>query len=243
MANRKTFNDFTEDLPKSSDYVIGYSDVEPGGERKFRLADLKGFMHTTGCVKVMGNTQFSDTSVHSKFYHVHDEADDNLDVELSLPQNPDFCMQFGVVNMTDHKSVSIISSGGSINSRGHVLRKKFDTAILYWDGKNWNAYGDLAPDGGVSIKTISEDYTFSKQDADCLIHVNSSESININLPDPGEMQSGTQFYLYNLSPVSVTLKPNAGIELHSRSTVLRKKYDDVLVYTDGVKWFATGDLT
>ena len=243
MANRKTFNDFTEDLPKLSDYVIGYSNPVPEGERKFRLADLKGFVRATEVVKVMGNTEFPDTSVHGKFYHIHDEVDDGTDVELRLPQNPDMFMQFGIVNMTDHKSVRINSVLGSINSRGELLRKKYDTAIVYWDGKNWNAYGDLAKDGGMDIKNISDDYTFSKQDSDCLIHVNSSENIDINLPDPVGIPSGTQFYLYNLSSKMVTLKPSAGIELLSRSNVLRRKYDDVLVYTDGEKWFATGDLT
>jgi hypothetical protein len=41
----------------------------------------------------------------------------------------------------------------------------------------------------------------------------------------------------------VTLNTAAGIQLHARSNVLRRKFDDVLVYTDGKQWFATGDLT
>jgi len=245
MANRKTFNDFKEELPKLSDYVVGYSNPVPEGERRFRLADLKGFVRATEVVKVFGNTEFADTSIHGKFFHIHDEVSDGVDIELTLPSNPDMFMQFGLVNMTDHKSVILQSKTGTINSRGLVLRKKFDTTILYWDGVNWNAYGDLVSDGGLSIKTLSSDYTFERFDSDSIMHIDAETDIDIILPDPSSMGliSGTQFYIYNLSSSKVILKPSAGIELHARSNTLRRKYDDVLVYTDGKNWFATGDLT
>ena len=59
MANRKTFNDFEESKPVLSDYIIGFSKPEPGGERRFRLSDLKGFIYTSDVVKVEGTTVFS----------------------------------------------------------------------------------------------------------------------------------------------------------------------------------------
>jgi hypothetical protein len=245
MANRKTFNDFKEELPKLSDYVVGYSNPVPEGERRFRLADLKGFVRATEVVKVIGDTEFPDTSIHGKFFHIHDEVVDGKDLELTLPNNPDMFMQFGVVNMTNHKSVILNSKIGSLNSHGNVLRKKYDTAIFYWDGQTWNGYGDLSSDGGVKIKNISDNYTFVRNDADCIFHTKSESDIIITLPDPetDNLISGTQFYIYNLSSSKVILKPSAGIELHARSNTLRRKYDDVLVYTNGKNWFATGDLT
>jgi hypothetical protein len=245
MANRKTFNDFKEELPKLSDYVIGYSNPVPEGERRFRLADLKGFVRATEVVKVIGNTEFSDTSIHGKFFHLHDEVHDGKDLEITLPNNPDMFIQFGVVNMTEHKSVVLNSKIGKINSNGNTLRKKYDTAILYWDGVNWNAYGHLSSNGGMDIKTLSENYTFERKDADCIMHITSESDIEIVLPDPKSLNliSGTQFYIYNLSNIKVTLNTETGVELHARSRVLRRKFDDVLVYTDGNQWFATGDLT
>ena len=245
MANRKTFNDFKEELPQLSDYVVGYSDPVPHGERKFRLADLKGFVRATEVVKIFGDCEFPDTSIHGKFYHLYDEVVDGKDCEITLPENPDMFMQFGVVNMTDHKSVILKTKTGTLMSRGTVLRKKYDTAIVYWSGSSWSAYGDLTSDGGMSIKTLSENYTFERKDADCIMHILSESDLNIVLPDPKSINliSGTQFYIYNLSSFKVKLKPDAGVELHARSNSLRRKFDDVLVYTDGAKWFATGDLT
>ena len=116
-------------------------------------------------------------------------------------------MQFGVVNMTDHKSVILNAKIGKINSNGNILRKKYDTAILYWDGVNWNAYGQLASHGGVNIKTLSENYIFERKDADCIMHIISDSDIEISLPDPKSLNliSGTQFYIYNLSNIKVRL--------------------------------------
>lgn len=245
MANRKTFNDFKEELPKLSDYVVGYSNPVPEGERRFMLADLKRFVRATEVVKITGNREFVDASIHGKFFHIHDEVKDGVDIEITLPSNPDNFMQFGIVNMTDHKSVILSSKTSVINSRGNVLRKKYDTAILYWDGLNWNSYGDLVSDGGLSIKTLSSDYTFERKDADCIMHIDAESDLDIILPNPISLGliSGTQFYIYNLSSSHVTLKTSDDIELYARSNVLRRKYDDVLVYTDGKNWFATGDLT
>ena len=62
-------------------------------------------------------------------FHIHDEVSDGVDIELTLPSNPDIFMQFGLV-MYDHKSV-ILQSKTSELVAGLVLRKKFDTIILY----------------------------------------------------------------------------------------------------------------
>ena len=147
--------------------------------------------------------------------------------------------------MTDHKSIILKTKTGTLLSRGNVLRKKYDTAIVYWSGTHWSAYGDISSDGGMNIKTLSENYTFERKDADCIMHITAESDIKITLPDPMSLNliSGTQFYIYNLSSIKVTLKPDAGVKLTARSNVLRRKFDDVLAYTDGTSWFATGDLT
>ena len=247
MANRKTFNDFEESKPVLSDYIIGFSKPEPGGERRFRLSDLKGFIYTSDVVKVEGTTVFSsDDVINGKLYHVG-ELDQSAQDEIvvSLPLNPDHPMQFGIVNMATHKPVRIVTqSGSSLQARGELLRKKFDTAIIYWDGETWNAYGDLSKDGGLGIKDITEDYTFTLEDVDALLHARATNNITVSLPDPTNILSGTQFYVYNLSDSSiVTLNSTTDAELFARASSLRRKYDDAVIYTDGTSWFATGDLS
>lgn len=247
MANRKTFNDFEETTPTHEDYVIGFSKPEPGGERRFRLSALKGFVHTSDVVKVQGSVEFSsDDVINGKIYHVG-ELDDSVEDEIliELPLSPARPMQLGVVNMAVHKLVRIRTrQGPSLQARGELLRRKFDTAIIYWDGTAWNAYGDLSRDGGLGIKNITEDYTFTLEDVDALLHVHATNDIKISLPDPTDIITGTQFYVYNLSETSkVTLEVPGGVELFARASTLRRKYDDVVIYTDGTNWFATGDLS
>lgn len=245
MGNRKTFNDFVEESPQPNDYVIGYSNPVPNGERRYKIANIKDFVQATEVIKLHGTRELEDNNIHGKIIHIHDEVVDGIDVAITLPKNPEMFMKFSIVNMIDHKSVAIKSNSGVINSRGNLLRKKYDTAFFYWDGIAWNGYGDLIDHGGMLIKTISDDYTFERKDADCIMHIKSEYPINITLQDPSSLNliSGTQFYIYNLSNVHVVLTTEGDTELNARSNVLRRKYDDVVVYTDGISWFATGDLT
>jgi hypothetical protein len=247
MANRKTFNDFEETLPTREDYVIGFAKPEPGGERRFRLSALKGLIHTSDIVKVTGAVDFSaEEVINGKIYHVAEtDGSTENEISVSLPASPDRPMQFGVVNMSTHKAIRISTRIGTpLQARGEVLRRKFDTATIYWDGANWSGYGDLARDGGLGIKDIVADYDFSITDADAFIHVRASADIKINLPNPTNIISGTQFYIYNLSDTAkVILNSTSDAELLTRANVLRKKYDDAVVYTDGTSWFATGDLS
>ena len=53
MGNRKTFNDFTEQSSiNNEDYLIGFNEPIPGGERKFKLSDLRNFVKTNEIVKL-----------------------------------------------------------------------------------------------------------------------------------------------------------------------------------------------
>ena len=246
MANRKTFNDFKEDKPQPGDYVIGFSEPTPGGERRFRLADLKGFIHPSEVVDVTGAVEFSsDDIINGKIYHVgNGEVNAENQIVVSLPLNPEHLMEFVVVNTTDNIPVSITTrSGMPLQARGPILRRKFDTAVIYWDGNAWHGYGDLVSNGGANIKNITESHQFSVDDIDALLHVNATSDVDITLPSPTGMLSGTQFYVYNMSEsTKVTLK-SPHVEISARANVLRRKYDDAVVYTDGEKWFATGDLS
>jgi hypothetical protein len=246
MANRKTFNDFKEDKPQPGDYVIGFSEPTPGGERRFRLGDLKGFIHPSEVVDVTGAVEFSsDDVINGKIYHVGaGQVTTENEIVVSLPLNPEHLMEFSVVNTADNIPVHIVTrSGLPLQARGAILRKKFDTAVIYWDGTSWHGYGDLTKDGGLSIKKVSADYSFTLADVDALIHVHATDDININLPDPTGMLSGTQFYVYNMSDTAKVTLNSPDAELFSRANALRRKYDDVVVYTDGTGWFATGDLS
>ena len=80
-------------------------------------------------------------------------------------------------------------------------------------------------------------------DADSMLHVNSNSNVDIILPNPVGILSGTQFYVYNMSETSIVTLKSDEVELSARSNSLRKQYDDAVVYTDGEKWFATGDLS
>ena len=247
MSNRKTFNDFEESKPVRSDYIIGFSKPEPGGERRFKLSDLKGFIHTSDVVQVSGPHEFSHEDViNGKMYHFSAAADsDETEIVVSLPINPNHPMQFGVVNMANHIPVRInTKSGASLQARGNLLPRKYDTAIIYWDGESWNAYGDLTRDGGLLIKDVTSNYDFTSADADTFIHIRATDDIKVNLPDPTNIISGTQFYVYNFSETAkVTLNSTSDAELLGRTNVLRRKYDDAVIYTDGTSWFATGDLS
>ena len=45
MGNRKTFNDFIEKSAiNKDDYLIGYDEPIPGGEKKFKFSDLRNFV-------------------------------------------------------------------------------------------------------------------------------------------------------------------------------------------------------
>jgi hypothetical protein len=245
MANRKTFNDFKEEKPQSHDYVIGFSEPTTGGERRFRLSDLKGFMHPSEVIDVTGAIEFShDDIISGKIYHITADTTTNEVITVSLPHNPPTLMQFAIVNTTDQSVVKVVTRTGSeLQANGNLLRKKHDTAIIYWNGSSWYAYGDLSRDGGVNIKNITNNHHFNMTDADSMLHVNSNSNVDIILPNPVGILSGTQFYVYNMSETSIVTLKSDEVELSARSNSLRKQYDDAVVYTDGEKWFATGDLS
>ena len=79
-----------------------------------------------------------------------------------------------------------------------------------------------------------------------MFHFNQieAETVTFNLPSPTQFPSGTQFYLYNFSDTgAVVIETSGDDNLLARAKYLRRKFDDAVVYTDGVQWFATGDLS
>ena len=275
MANRKTFNDFLSkpDI-KNDDYVVGFDLPEVGGEKKFKFSDLKDFvqeveMHkieVNGTLPVVDPTiiqNSSNSEVHSPFLNgkiFHVVGNNNVSVTLPnlVATHLNKKVQFMVVNLTDHQRVEISSvpSGPVLHARGvsnslgqtasTFLKKKYDSALFYFDGTAWFGHGDLDGASTQNIKNISGNYFFTLEDEDKILHFNhglDTDSGSITLPNPSEMLAGTQFFVHNISDGWIEFKVPTGVTFHARAKFLRRKYDDAVVYTDGVDWFATGDLS
>lgn len=289
MGNRKTFKDF---LNKSNiskdDYLIGYDEPIPGGEKKFKLSDLRNFVKTNEIIRLgksailpildqddPANSNSLSNNVNlpevpflsGKIFHI--ESSDHALIELpSLDEYTDMNVMCIVVNMTNHKRVELKTINGStaLHARGvrqyssglsdattvTYLKKKYDTGIFYYNNGVWYGYGDLDGPTSLNIKNITTDYEFSLEDEDKILHFlgktenNNSDSDNgtlISLPNPTNMKSGTQFFVHNISNSWIEFKVETGVNFHARAKYLRRKYDDAIIYTDGVDWFATGDLS
>jgi len=281
MGNRKTFNDFTEQASISNeDYLIGFNEPIPGGERKFKLSDLRNYVKTNEIVKMVKSGKLphldpdnpanldadiiteSVPFLSGKIFHV--ESNDHTLIEFpNLSEySTDLSLMCIVVNMTDHKRVELKTENGysSLNARGVIsyesglsdattvtfLKKKYDTGIFYYENGKWYGYGDLDGPASLNIQNIATDYTFSLKDEDKILHFkHEADGVKINLPNPETlgMKSGTQFFVHNISNNWIEFVVDAGVSFHARAKYLRRKYDDAVVYTDGYDWFATGDLS
>ena len=197
-----------------------------------------------------------------KTFHI--ESNDHVLIELPNLRNYTgskkvMCM---LVNLTDNKRVEIKTVNGmkSLNARGVItyesglsdsttvtyLKKRYDSAIFYYSEDAWYGYGDLDGATSLNIKDVDSDYTFTLDDEDKILHFKhdtSSGGVKINLPQPSTIKSGTQFFVHNISNGWIEFQVPVGVNFHARAKFLRRKYDDVAVYTDGVDWFATGDLS
>ena len=275
MANRKTFNDFlSKPNIKNDDYVVGFDIPEVGGEKKFKISDLKDFVQeveintiqTNGSLPIYDPTQIQNSSSeipHSPFLNgkiFHIVGNDNISLTLPnlIASHSNKKVQLILVNMTEHKRVEISSvpggpplhARGVTNSIGQTastfLKKKYDNALFYFDGNAWFGHGDLDGATTQNIKNISGNYLFTLEDEDKILHFNHSsdtDGASITLPNPNEMVAGTQFFVHNISDGWVEFKVSSDVTFHARAKFLRRKYDDAVVYTDGVNWFATGDLS
>jgi hypothetical protein len=284
MGNRKTFNDFdAKSIIQKDDYLIGFDVPESGGEKKFRLSDLRDFVHQADVYPLNGSqilpvvnpnaeTDATGASVpqgspdipflSGKIFHVL--SDDHALIQLpNIKFSSNLNVSCVVVNMTNHKRVEIKTvnqmpalkargvqehtSGLSDNTTVTFLKKKYDTAIFYYHGDNWYGYGDLDGPSSMHIKKVYLDYNFTLEDEDKILHFEHKladrEGVRINLPNPGDMKSGTQFFVHNISGQWIEFQVPSGVNFHARAKFLRRKYDDAAVYTDGVDWFATGDLS
>ena len=284
MGNRKTFNDFdVKSIIQKNDYLIGFDMPETGGEKKFKLSDLRDFIHqadvfplTQGSqiLPITDPTQVSEVSpvqqnpsdipfLSGKIFHVT-SADHTLIQLPNIKFTSGLNVSCVVVNMTDHKRVEIrtVNQMNALKARGVVqpttglstaesvtfLKKKYDTAIFYYHGDNWYGYGDLDGPSSVNIKNVYLDYNFTLEDEDKILHFHHNVDVGgvkVNLPSPSDMKSGTQFFVHNISETSqwIEFQVPSGVNFHARAKFLRRKYDDAAVYTDGVDWFATGDLS
>lgn len=269
MSNRKTFNDFKVRLkPKQGDFLVGFDSPEVGGESKFQLNHLKDFIHAPHILNInqsqvlplapppmsdqAGDAPAPPPFLNGKIFHVRGEHD----VEITLPNFPDPPadapagshpppVQFIVVNLTQHKKVRIITSAGvgEFRARGNCLRKRYSSALVYFDGEHWFGQGDLESMVSLNIKDVATDYTFTPQDEDKILHfVHETEGVKITLPNPMG-NSGAQFFVHNISEGWVEIVTEGDAELKARARFLRRKYDDAAIYTDGTSWFATGDLS
>jgi len=282
MSNRKTFDNFgLKKLVQQTDFLVGFDVPESGGEKKFRLSDLKNFVksvdvHTISSDTILPtkdqsqlNNQSSDELeipfLAGKVFHI--TSDDHALIELpdlrnlNIPENSKAitCM---VVNLTNNKRVELKTVNGmpSLNAKGVIsyqsglsdsttvtfLKKKYDTALFYYANGEWYGYGDLEGATSLNIKNIYSNYTFTLEDEDKFIHVTDVEEgigLKITLPHPSEIKSGTQFFVHNISDGWVEFMVPVGVNFHARAKFLRGRYDDAVVYTDGVSWFATGDLS
>ena len=95
-------------------------------------------------------------------------------------------------------------------------------------------------------KTPDVDAVDRADDEDKILHFKhdtSSGGAMVSLPNPSSIKSGTQFFVHNISNNWIEFQVPTGVNFHARAKFLRRKYDDAAVYTDGVDWFATGDLS
>lgn len=281
MGNRKTFNDFNQKPPSKDDFLIGYDKPEPGGEKKFKLSDLRNYVKTNDIVKIpkSGKLPILDPEdpaviggelidedlkpdipfLSGKVFHITTQTHALIELPKLEKEQSVTCI---VTNMTDHKRVELKTENKepALNARGvqqyssglsdattvTYLKKKFDTAIFYHEDGKWYGYGDLDGPSSLHIKNQTTDYVFSLEDEDRIIHFkHEAEGVKIHLPDPKKngLKSGTQFFVHNISTNWIEFKVDTGVNFHARAKFLRRKYDDAVVYTDGVDWFATGDLS
>ena len=271
MSSRKTFNDFlSKSNINENDYVVGFDLPEMGGEKKFKLAHLKDFVNAVDVhmIEASGSlpvipphepNQLISTDapfLNGKIFHAKGDSD----ISLTLPDltELDTQVQLMVVNMTNHKRVEVsttpgmnrLQARGVSNSLGQTastfLKKKYDTAFFYYCDKTWHGYGDLDGASSLNIKNVSGNYAFTLEDEDKILnfnHTTASSGVSISLPNPTNIVGGTQFFVHNISDGWIEFQVPAGVNLHARAKFLRRKYDDAAVYTDGVDWFATGDLS
>ena len=280
MGNRKTFNDFIEKSAiNKDDYLIGYDEPIPGGEKKFKLSDLRNFVKTNEIVVLSKSSKLPETDPEDpifdsdvvkpsvpffsgKIFHV--KSSDHALIELPnlSSYSSDLNIMCLITNMTDHKRVEIKTENETpaLNARGVLqyesglsdattvtfLKKKYDTGVFYYSEGKWYGYGDLEGPASLNIQNITTDYVFSLRDEDKILHFkHENEGVKVHLPDPQAhgMKSGTQFFVHNISNNWIEFEVDSGINFHARAKYLRKKYDDAVVYTDGYEWFATGDLS
>jgi len=272
MSSRKTFNDFlSKSNINKDDYVVGFDLPEVGGEKKFKLAHLRDFVNavdvhtieTSGSLPVTPphdpNSQITSMDapfLNGKIFHAKGDSDISLTLPDITAMNTK--VQLMVVNMTNHKRVEVstvpgmnhLHARGVSNSLGQIastfLKKKYDTAIFYYCDEIWYGYGDLDGASSLNIKTVSGNYAFTLEDEDKILHFNhntTSSGASISLPNPTTMVGGTQFFVHNISDGWIEFQVPSGVNFHARAKFLRRKYDDAAVYTDGVDWFATGDLS
>ena len=97
--------------------------------------------------------------LNGKLFHVKAEHY----VVLTLPpmkQNDK--VQFVLVNMSDEGiKVDIETKVGKFHARGHILRHKYDNAVVYFDGKSGYGYGDLGDP--MNIRTSPRRNIFLKE--------------------------------------------------------------------------------
>jgi hypothetical protein len=260
MANRKTFNDFNLKFnPHHHDFLIGYDVPEVGGEKRYPLSHVKNYFNMVDVTEIVdsmqmplndaggqiskevnGETIYPPPFLNGRIFHV--KAQHNVTVTLP-PMNENDKVHFVLVNMSEegHK-VDIESKVGKFNARGSILRHKFDNAYIYFDGNQWNGYGDLGDP--MNIKDITtREYIFERADEGKVLHFFPTETTKIILPPAENFDRGTQFYAYNFSLQEITIETQDGSELFARHHRLLRKYDDAVIYTDGRRWFATGDLS
>lgn len=260
----------------ADDYLIGFDIPDVGGEKKFKLSSLKNYIKSVDVVVISSdsvlpiNSPFATENdvkenvpyLNGQTFHV--ESSDHVLIEL--PNLRDFVgvkrVMCVVMNLTDNKRVEIKTVNGmkSLRARGVVeydsqlsdsttvtfLKKKYDTGIFYYSEDTWYGYGDLDGPSSLNIKNIYDNYTFTLEDEDKILHFHHDASeggVMVNLPDPSLIKSGTQFFVHNISEQWIEFAVPTGINFHARAKFLRGKYDDAAVYTDGVDWFATGDLS
>jgi len=262
MGKKRTFNDFSVRLrPKPTDFLVGFDRPEVGGEKKFPLTHLKNYMESADISIISSSQDFvinpnvlpeshdevvdALSFVNGKIFHAVSEND----LTITLPSMQSSAsheiplVKFTLVNLSESARVNIRTETGQLQAKGSVLRKKHDSAVIYHDGSDWFAFGDLDRQAILDIKDVHGEYTFDLDDAGKLLHFYVDENTKVYLPSPSEFVSGIQFYVYNFSDHVLQLDTVDDSELYARSIFLRRKYDDAVVYTDGQRWFATGDLS
>ena len=141
MGNRKTFNDFTEQSSiNNEDYLIGFNEPIPGGERKFKLSDLRNFVKTNEIVKLSKSGKLPELDpndpanldsivttegvpfLSGKIFHVGSSDHTLIEFPNLSEYSDDLTLMCIVVNMTDHKRVELKTENGSpsLNARGVV---------------------------------------------------------------------------------------------------------------------------